>query len=290
MPQPEYSFATEGMKTTFSVRLRGMEKQQAAIAAGACLELVDQLEGRLSRYRPDSDISRLNALRSGESLLVHQQTYDCLQLAMDAYAATAGLFDVSLGRQMISMKEGTSDASPLHGSFSIAPDHPRITCVEAGRELDLGGIGKGFALDHMAQLLLEHGVREALVSAGASTHRAAGNGSWQISMHGRSSHDWQLQKGAVSASGTAIQGQHFVHPDLQEQFHPQFLRIWVAHPMAALADAYSTACMLMTAEEVRGFLASQPEITMLACLGHDDSILVMRDDRHDALHDSTTID
>ena len=52
------------------------------------------------------------------------------------------------------------------GPFVIAPDRPFISCEEAGREIDFGGIGKGFALDKMKSLMIDWGIKAALLSAG----------------------------------------------------------------------------------------------------------------------------
>ncbi len=277
MAEQVHSFDVEGMKTVFTLRLRGVEQQQAKRVAGACLAEVERLEGLLSRYRPGSDISRINALQSGESLRIHELTYACLKQAVEAAGVTAGLFDVSLGGDIQDFKEHREDVgSAVSGQLSIAPDHPQVTCIQAGKQLDLGGIGKGFTLDHMAGFLADLDIEDALISAGASTHRALAGGSWPIALHAAAEFEWQLSDGALSASGTSIQGAHILHPDQRDEYDFECQRLWVGHPVAAFADAYSTACMLMRRAELDEFLASQPQISLLACMNDAGTIDVLK--------------
>ena len=61
---------------------------------------------------------------------------------------------------------------------------PAITCEEPGREIDLGGIGKGFALDQLKQLLTEWDADDALLAAGASSLLAFGPSAWPVDLTG----------------------------------------------------------------------------------------------------------
>ena len=118
-------------------------------------------------------------------------------------------------------------------------------CLEAGREIDLGGIGKGFALDAMRGLLEDWGIKAALLSAGASTQLAFGEHAWPIELIGdKEQRRISLQNEALSASGTGIQGSHIIPPGGNPENLP-FERVWVIRNTAALADAWSTALILM---------------------------------------------
>lgn len=256
-----HRFDHEAMNTLFSLRIDHPDRGLAYRAANACFQRLDRIEGFLSRYRDDSDVSRINALAQGESLFIDDDTYACLQLAVQASAATGGLFDVTLGARIEHRKQDAAGEPPgLRGKVTLSPDRPLITCDEPGRQIDLGGIGKGFALDRMAEILREHDVTSALLSCSGSTLLAFGPKQWPVVLRGDSAqHKLELSNEALSSSGTAFQGAHVVHPD-QAEFTYSFPRIWVVAEQAGTADAFSTACLIMNEDELVEFCAAIPEL------------------------------
>jgi thiamine biosynthesis lipoprotein len=253
---PLHVFTVEGMNTEFSIRIHHLNRPDALELAGNCFRQLEELEAEMSRYRHDSEVSRINVLKEGESLLLADVTYRCLQRSVEATVATAGLFDVTLG----SRTSPGDEAAPPEGKLALSPDRPQVVCEKEGRQVDLGGIGKGFALDEMAGKLLDLGVNSALLSCGASTHLAVGNQKWPFDLQGDGEPmRIEISGRALSASGTGIQGAHVVHPDTGGSPEYAFVRVWVVAPSAALADAYSTACLLMDEEEIQGFAGAQRE-------------------------------
>ncbi|MEO0453294.1 MAG: FAD:protein FMN transferase [Verrucomicrobiota bacterium] len=245
------------MNTTFSIRMIHSDVKEAARLASQCFQELDRLEDQLSRYRPDSEVSQINAMSAGESILLTDSTYRCLQLAMDAAAATAGLFDPTLGAHTdppeFSVEEKTTSQE---GQFVLSPNRPEITCHQEGRLIDLGGIGKGFALDELARELEGWELSGALLSAGASTHRTVGEKPWKMTLKGdEQTKQIELRRGALSSSGVGFQEGHIVHPDAQST-ETALRRIWVQTNQAAYADAFSTACFLMSSEEMEEFVFS----------------------------------
>jgi FAD:protein FMN transferase len=257
-------FSHEAMNTTFTVRLRGVVADTAQSAIRESFELVDRLESRLSRFMEGSDISRINHLSAGETLYLSEDSHQCLLLALEANVRTAGLFDITLGKRIEHRKSGDEGTPPaVTGSLIIHPDVPAVTCVEPGRELDLGGIGKGFALDQIKQLLADWEINDALLAAGASSLLAFGPTSWPVDLAGgRVCHRIDLSNQALSASGTGIQGSHIIHPAGPEA-EPMIActRIWVLAPTAALAEIWSTALMLLEPDEIPHIIAEEPEIS-----------------------------
>ena len=99
-----------------------------------------------------------------------RSAYRCLLLALDAHQRTGGLFDITLGSRIAQRKAGAAGPeTPLAGQLIIHPDVPAITCDIPGRELDLGGIAKGFALDQLQILLDEWDAPDYLLTAGGSS-------------------------------------------------------------------------------------------------------------------------
>lgn len=258
------SFSHEAMHTTFTLRLLGEDERSAQDIAHECFAWIDLLESRLSRFIADSEISQINHMQAGETLYLSEPCHQCLLLALDAYSRTGGLFDITLGARIEHQKSGGTGPPPsITGSLIIHPDVAAVTCIEPGRQLDLGGIGKGFALDELQRILGDWGAQDALVAAGASSLLAIGPSAWPVDLAaGTHSHRIALHNQSLSASGTGIQGSHIVHPSGQEQM-PQApcTRIWVLAPTAVMAEIWSTALMLMEPSEMPGIIAQTREIT-----------------------------
>ncbi|MDX1681299.1 MAG: FAD:protein FMN transferase [Akkermansiaceae bacterium] len=248
----------EAMNTTFTLRLLGMDEASARSLAQLCVEKVDQLESQLSRFVEGSDVSRINALPDGETLYISENCHRCLLLAMEAAAQTHGLFDITLGKRIEHRKKhGEGPLPELHGRLKVHPDVPAVTCEQEGREIDLGGIGKGFALDELRHLLVEWDCEAALLCAGASSMLAHGSKSWPVELGGaENGKPIELQDMALSVSGTGIQGSHLIHPWGEEAMPEKPCdRVWVLADSAASAEIWSTALMLIAPEEFEDALS-----------------------------------
>ena len=90
-------FSHEAMATVFEVHAVHDDGRYAEQAAQAAFDLVDRLERELSRFIPNSDISRINELAPGERTRVAPTTLECLVIARHAFELTGGAFDVSIG-------------------------------------------------------------------------------------------------------------------------------------------------------------------------------------------------
>jgi thiamine biosynthesis lipoprotein len=255
---PVHVFEAEAMNTQFVIRIHHPVRSLAFGLAGNCFCQLEDLEAELSRYRTDSEVTRINGLQAGESMLLADATHRCLQRAMEATAATAGLFDITIGAQTRTSDQVSDNEDASQGRLVLSPDRPQITCEVAGRQIDFGGIGKGFALDEMAVTLTDLEVISAFISSGGSTHLAIGEKPWGVELVGNENRFKLKLKGqALSSSGTAELGAHIVHPDTGIAPEYCFTRVWVICDSAAHADAYSTACLLMDEEEIEGFVTSQ---------------------------------
>lgn len=244
----------EAMKTTFRLHIRGLSVADARGLATECYHRLVELERKLSRFAEGGDVWRINRLGTGESLHISDDCHHCLLAAREGWRVTGGLFDVTLGRSIARIKEGGS-AIADSGSFLIDPQAAFVTSQLAGREIDLGGIGKGFALDELKALMLDWGATGGLLCAGNSSLLAFGPSAWQV---GIGDIERPLREASLSASGTAIQGNHIVHPaDLGP---PEHASAWAIARTAARAEVWSTAAMLMTPEEVRALAIADPAV------------------------------
>ena len=212
----------------------------------------------LSRYAPGSDISRINAMDDGETLFLSDECDQCLRLAIEASAATGGRFDPCAGTMIDAVKSGSGVAGTVRGVVSLDEHRPLVKCLEAGRVLDLGAIGKGFALERMGGILAAHGIVDALLTSGASAILAMGSMDWPIDIpHSAGARRLLLRASALAASGNSQQGAHIVNPENGTAART-FENVWVIHPRAPLADAFSTACFTMMPEDIADFTALLP--------------------------------
>lgn len=262
MSAPEFSrFEHEAMATTFELRIVTDDRQYAGQAAAECFAQLDRLEALLSRYREGSDIACINRLAPGETFRVAADTLDCLQIAALASEWTGGAFDPGMGFQTDQLRQGL----PLparRGHVLFDPEGFAVRVVDAPVSLDLGAIGKGFALDKLAGILGEWHLDRALLIAGGSSllaldGPAVGRG-WEIKL-ADSTAELVLRHRALGASGTSVKGPHIFDP-LSGQSASGCIRAWALAETAAMADALSTAFMVLSTTEVEEVCRQHPEI------------------------------
>ncbi len=244
------------MAALFQITVAEPDLLYAGQAAAAALAELEQVENRLSRYVETSDIFRINRLAPGQVTTVHPDTFECLRVALEVQTTTGGAFDVAYA----------SAARPDDGPpVELIEPGCMVRALADGLRLDLGAIGKGFALDRMAALLAEWDIAAALLSASTSSLLALnpppdGPG-WPI--HVGADHAprrFWLAHQAIGASGTAVRGAHIIDPRTGRPAEGKF-RTWAIAPTAAEADALSTAFMVMADAEVDDYCRRHPGIS-----------------------------
>lgn len=259
-----HRFHHDAMNTTFRLWIKSADEVGAKSMAKECFDQLDLLENRLSRFIEGSEVSQINHLQAGETLYVSEVCHQCLLASIDAYTRTAGLFDITLGTSIAHRKTSNpGEPPPLVGKLIIHPDRPAVTCEVPGREIDLGGIGKGFALDQLKQTLLNWGAESGLITAGASSMLAFGQQEWPIQLTGADeSTQIRLSNESLSASGTGTQGEHILHPAGTDAMPEKpFSRLWVTAPTAALAEVWSTTLMLVEPSLIAEFIEGETTLT-----------------------------
>ena len=286
---PVHRFAHEAMATTFEIFVADREEAYAGQAARAAFDEVDRLERLFSRFDPSSEISRIGRLEPGGSLLVGIETAEVLGLAAFVQSETNGAFDINyLGERRPDGRRTRSGPRPVAALLAVGTDghgfevtrlRPKGRASAPGIELDLGAVGKGYALDAALSVLRDWDVGNVLLHAGTSTALAAGSGpagdgrgrGWPVgagSTAGTTSGPGRviLRNRALSGSGTEVKGAHIIDPRTGRPAAGH-AAAWASHPSAAASDALSTAFMVMSTAEVAAFCGRHPVVWALVKTG-----------------------
>jgi thiamine biosynthesis lipoprotein len=204
----------------------------------------------LSRFRANSDIARLAGLTPGETMRLSEPAFACLEIAKRMERITKSAFSPtpSALQAQVSM--------PL---WELLDKELSIRCLSGTLQVDLGAIGKGFALDRMGELLRQWECPSFLLVAGGSSILAGDppidNSGWSCGLgDDNASYRLLLAHASLSGSGLAVQGQHIFDPRTGGLAARQS-RAWALADTAAESDALSTACMVLSEPELEEVLA-----------------------------------
>jgi thiamine biosynthesis lipoprotein len=272
------------MGTVLEITLHGLEAQPAARALDDLYGAAAALDGLLSVYAPDSDISRLNRTAGRGPQPVDSAVAEILRLAIVYSDLTQGAFDVTIGPLVELWEEAVArDAAPTAAELAdvrrrVGSDKIDVesdgaaSLAREGMKIDLGGIAKGHALDRMLPLLAQHGVESALLNFGQSSTWALGappgSPGWRLLVRGPGggfAGTITLRDQALSVSGSVgqwveIGGRrygHIIDPRSGGLLTGQRQAVVVARE-AALAEALSTALLVLDLEAGLAVVAAQP--------------------------------
>ena len=257
-----HSFDRDLMNTSLNILISGGEQNYAKSAAFDCFAEVDALEHILSLYRFGSDVSCVNASEVGTITPLTDVATECINLAFVASAMSKGSIDICMGEHFLKAKGDTTyniPEKPRKGKFEFDPNHFLIKKIEEGK-IDLGSIGKGFAVDCIVKKLKEMWeIENAFISFGGSSIYAFGkndeNKPWQINLSDNVQID--VDDFAVGASGTSVLGNHIIDARTGQTPENQPFRTWCFCGNAAIADAMATAFMLLNENEIREICQSE---------------------------------
>jgi thiamine biosynthesis lipoprotein len=267
----------KAMATLFEIYICHEDSLYAAQAAQAAFFKLDQLEISLSRFLNHSDISRINMAKANQSVVVGIDTWRCLQACWQLYKKTFGVFDITIGPiKTYWQRKSAGHTSPrdnfnqykaMLGMMEIEFDEANMSVCKkrSGIQLDLGSIGKGYAVDRMADILREWEIEVAMIHGGASSLRALyvpdEESGWPVSIsHPKTYKQIEiryLKNQSLSASGIQKRN-HLIDPRSGLPVHKRSAA-WIFTPQATEGDALSTAMMILDRSEIRKIFRDEPE-------------------------------
>lgn len=211
--------------TRVEVCLPGLPAEHGQAATGRIRREIERIENRLSRFRPDSVIARLNREAGRRPCRVPDEEWRLLWRCARFWQASGGSFDIALGAltdlwravgQGQRPPPGVAELDRLRrrsGMQNVVMDHRRRMVVFATPDvrLDLGGIGKGYALARIRRLLIAAGIAAARIDLGGSSvllHGEAAPGRpWWVQLEApltphRAAGDLHLRDTCVTTSGS----------------------------------------------------------------------------------------
>lgn len=265
----------QAMGTFFELRMASYTPGSVALAE-QCFDLIDDLEMEMTIYRDDSTIARMNARYHDEPFKLNPGLYELLTLARSIHQATGGAYDITTGAlsrawgfvkgpKRVPPPDEMTDALERTGMKKLIFDDAARTVMATrpGVEINLGSIGKGYAIDRVVSLIRKHPwPTPAMVHGGRSSLYALGHQPgtlfepWTIALHNPLDDqnplvEIKLQDQAVGTSGGTFQsfeseGRSYGHIIDPRMGIPPLgpLSVTVIAPTAAEADALSTAFYL----------------------------------------------
>jgi thiamine biosynthesis lipoprotein len=254
--------------------------------------MISELEQQMSAYRNDSELTRLNQRAPENAVSVEAGLFALLQLSRRLSLATEGAFDPTSGPLVALWRDcRNQDRIPTNTEISaclerVGIEHVQfdeankmISFARAQVELNLGGIGKGYALDRAGAYLVEQGIDEWLLHGGRSSLLARGRHNqldgWPVGIGnplftGKRLGTILLNNCAMATSGSNIQffrhaGRKYGHILDPRTGWPieTMLSVTVLASTAAEADALSTAFYVMGVEKTVECCASLAGVSAL---------------------------
>lgn len=286
----------QAMACQFEVFLNAGQYVAASDAAVEALDLIDRLEDQLTVYRDTSEVMRINREAAAGPVAVEARLFSLLERAVELHRQTEGAFDITSGplskvwgfyrRQgAIPEPDDLAEALARVGSqfLALEPGAQSIAMLRQGMELNLGAIGKGYALDRAAETLLAagvnnflwHGGQSSILARGSQATQPEGDAGWLVGVRHplypeRQVIEIRLRDRALGTSGAGTQffrhrGKRYGHILDPRSGWPAagVFSTTVLAPFAAEADALATALYILGPERAVAWCEGRPEIGLL---------------------------
>ncbi|TVS05997.1 MAG: FAD:protein FMN transferase [Phycisphaerales bacterium] len=265
-----FEFRSIIMAAEASVVLYARDEEAARAHAAAAFDRMNRLDAVMSDYRVDSELMRLAELPHARANEISDELFRVLLASIEIAEASAGAFDPTIGPHTLLWREARRRGEPPAderlneaakavgwGAVRLDARSREVTLAKPGMRLDLGGIGKGFAVDEALAELTARGVERAMVRLGgdiAVGRAPPGRPGWRIALPGDNAEHLDLHHAGVSTSGDAHQhldagGKRYSHIIDPETGRGLILSdtVTIVAPNATTADALATAISVILA-------------------------------------------
>lgn len=277
------------MGTRCTVELWSEDRAAGNAAIDAVFEEFRRIDRLMSTYKPDSEISAVNARAAQSPVQVSQEFYDLIAQSVEYSKLTRGAFDItyaSVGylydyREQVHPDDARI-AAALPGinwrHLELLPAQRAIRFRRAGVRIDLGGIGKGYAVDRGIAVLRGRGIERAMVNAGGDT-RIIGDRfgrPWMVGIRnpddeGKVALRLPLEDAAISTSGDyeryfeedGVRYHHILDPKTGKSAR-KLRSVTVITDTATRSDALTKSVFIMGAEAGIAFINTLPDVDAIA--------------------------
>jgi len=283
-----YRIGRKAMATRFEILVNTFDSGKIPVCKSA-LDEIDLLEDQLSVYRDTSELSRINRDAHQEPVPVEENLFHLFQECKNLWLETDGCFDIAVhrlleawglfrGPQKLPSEIEIEQALECSSFDEVCLDRDKQTVrfKRPGVGINLGAIGKGYALDRTSEILESAGLSNFLIHGGNSSILASGSSSWQgdgwlIGLahpldQTRIIARVQLADKAVSTSALrpgAIMGSdlpHVLDPRRGRPLQTDLVSVSVFCSSAREAEALSTAFLVMGVDEAEAFCESREDL------------------------------
>ncbi|MBI4529910.1 MAG: FAD:protein FMN transferase [Candidatus Latescibacteria bacterium] len=287
----EVSRARYLMGTVCEITASGDDVNRVEAGVTAAFAEIDRLEKVMSTYRDDSEIARLNRTPARQESVCSEDLFSVIEQAQGYAVLTGGTFDITVhplievwGFEKIGGDRPTPEAifaaltSEGYRLMTVNVKDRTCTFTRDGMGINLGGIGKGYALDKAVDQLRRYGVTSARLNFGGNIStmgRPSDGETWCI----RVSHPVKLRERVVDlylsdrAVSTSANSERFVEIEGKRYGHILNPRtgfpanrqgsVTVVSPSATEADALSTGLFVMSDDQIRLFVQAHQEIGVI---------------------------
>lgn len=278
-------FGGPTMGGTFSVKVVTATEELEAPGLGdldrALRSTLHRINGLMSTWDPDSELSRFNRSTSLEPFAVSAETFEVFAWSIDVGILTGGALDVTIGPLVDAWGFGPSgfrNVLPTNdeiarlreamgpGQIELNPTTLTVRKARPDVQCDLSSVVPGYAADQLSRELRSRGFTDFLVDVGGEVLARGLNGAgvpWQIAIErpARNEHTFQrfvaLSNMAITTAGDyrkyrEVDGQqvaHILDPRTGRPLTHRLASVTVIDPLAVRADAFDTALMVLGTDE-----------------------------------------
>ncbi|MDP8233279.1 MAG: FAD:protein FMN transferase [Candidatus Saelkia tenebricola] len=251
------------------------------------IEALRKLEGKISDYLPDSEISRINMMAGIDFVPVSQEVLNLIEVSLAISKQSQGVFDPTLrplletwgfkeNLREFPSEEEISRVLKLIGWNKVIVEDDKIKLLDVGMKLDLGGIAKGYAVDKVIEVLKGAGVDNAIVEVGGDMY-CLGSGldfkGWRIGIRDPRFNSAIIGKITVSDRGIATSGNyenyfmyegrkfsHIIDPRRGYPVQNVIASVTIVSSECVTSDAWATALSVVGWEEAQRIVESNLEL------------------------------